>query len=209
MNSNETTDIREPSAAGPGSRLPMRALRWVETQGLNADHAQWRKRYAGEDDAWWIEYRGEVEGPCSFRQVMGFLLEGMSPLQAIHASETENEGAEWRVLRYSPLWMRPWPARLWRVGFWVTLGVLGYCVVRGVSPHSWRWNVGPLYWLALAGYFAKGYLPKRRREATAETAAEELPGSWGTAGAVSRDGGRQATRSAGRSDPRTTNVAGA
>lgn len=163
MEQANNTPTYEPTTHGILARLPLRALRWLETKGLEMDHSRLRKTYAERDDAWFISYEGQVEGPYSFRQVSGLLLEGISPLQLIHASESNDESAQWTTLRYSPLWLRKGPALAWRIGFWIVAAMFAYCAVHSFTPYSWRWLGDSVFLMLLAIAALAAFMPKRFR----------------------------------------------
>ncbi len=139
------------------------------------DHSRLLKTYAGRDDAWFISYEGQVEGPYSFRQVSSLLLEGISPLQIIHASESDDESAQWMTVRYSPLWLRKGPALAWRIGFWIVAAMVAYCVVYTFTPHQWRWLGDSFFVALLVAAALSTFMPKRSR-GTQQT-SEELRAS--------------------------------
>lgn len=157
MNTATSESIERQSVSGGNvdanrnHAIPLRILRRLEVLGLEMDHAKLKRTGLAGGDAWYAGVGGEAYGPTRFREVMQLLVDGHSPVSVLHASQEEEPEPAWRELRYAPMWLRPWPARLWTIGFWFVCAILGAILVTTLSPDAWQPWTHRVYWVGVAG----------------------------------------------------------
>jgi hypothetical protein len=127
----ENTPSAESQCAGS-----LILLRRMEQYGIRSDHAKLRKSQAV--DAWWVLSGGVTTGPHEFREVVTALSDGISPIQILHQSQSEDEPPPWVTLHYRPQWRDPRVALVWRLGMWILGALFVYVVASILTPSAWR-----------------------------------------------------------------------
>lgn len=143
-------------------------LQKMELAALRNDHSKLAKT-AGQ---WWVSEGEQVVGPWAFEAILRQLLDGVGSVTIMPVREDEEEEG-WRTLTYSPLWNRPGFVRAWTFGFWVTVVVLGWCVIATATPHRWEAWAAWLYGGALGGWALSCYVGS-----TARGGPNREKGSW-------------------------------
>lgn len=129
METEEDLESRVPS---PKRGIALSVLYWAEFLGLHMECGSLRKPHQGMEDAWWVSYEEEIDGPYRFSDVLKIALDGCSPILTVHASVGGEDPVPWHEIAYRPIWSNPRVAMLWGRGFWVVVALIMSLTVWGV-----------------------------------------------------------------------------
>lgn len=154
-NQEESETIAEAVTPVAAKVLPVvRLLQRMEWAGLRIDHA----KLARTARQWWVSEEEQVVGPWAFEAILRQLLVSTATLRdgvgavTLMPVREDGEEAEWRTLTYSPLWKRSGFVRAWGMGCWVTMVILGWCVVATLTPFRWEALAAVLYFGGAGGW---------------------------------------------------------
>jgi membrane protein implicated in regulation of membrane protease activity len=103
---------------------------------------------------------------------MRALLRGESPLYVVHSSKADGDPA-WYKLTYAPLWLQTWPARIVIAFFWTTWAMVGFCAIQSFTPYWLQLPVSVAYWVALAAWVGRRFVPKKKKATPDSSSAPE------------------------------------